>query len=88
VGLAVPRRLRYFLEHDVDLQGTALRLLLRAVEQGLRARSPERRDRQERRLDAPWPAAVEQHAGGDWHHSECGQVRPVSKPSDAGLSDS
>jgi hypothetical protein len=38
--LAVPKRLRYFLERDADLQGAALRLFLRAVEQCLRAHSP------------------------------------------------
>ena len=37
--LAVPKRLRYFLHRDPVLQGTALRLFLRAVEQCLRARS-------------------------------------------------
>ncbi len=38
--LAVPERLRYFLQRDADLQGAALRLFLRAVEQCLRAHSP------------------------------------------------
>ena len=38
--LAVPKRLRYFLHRDADLQGAALRLFLRAVEQHLRAHSP------------------------------------------------
>jgi hypothetical protein len=38
--LAVPKRLRYFLHHNADLQGAALRLFLRVVEQCLRARSP------------------------------------------------
>ncbi len=38
--LAVPKRLRYFLHRDADLQGAALRLLLRVVEQCLRAHSP------------------------------------------------
>ena len=38
--LAVPKRLRYFLQRDADLQGAALRLFLRAVEQYLRAHSP------------------------------------------------
>lgn len=38
--LAVPQRLRYFLEHDATLQGAALRLFLGAVEQCLRAHSP------------------------------------------------
>ena len=37
--LAVPKRLRYFLHRDPDLQGAALRLFLRAVEQTLRAHS-------------------------------------------------
>ena len=37
--LAVPKRLRYFLHRDADLQGAALRLFLRAVEQCLRAHS-------------------------------------------------
>ena len=37
--LAVPKRLRYFLQRDPDLQGAALRLFLRAVEQTLRAHS-------------------------------------------------
>jgi hypothetical protein len=36
----VPKRLRYFLQRDADLQGAALRLFLRAVEQCLRAHSP------------------------------------------------
>jgi len=34
------KRLRFFLQPDVDLQGAALRLFLRAVEQHLRAHSP------------------------------------------------
>ncbi len=38
--LAVPKRLRYFLERDADLHGVALRLFLRAVESCLRAHSP------------------------------------------------
>ena len=38
--LAVPKRLRYFLHRDADLQGAALRLFLRVVEQRLRAHSP------------------------------------------------
>ena len=38
--LAVPKRLRYFLQRDADLQGTALRLFLRVVEPCLRAHSP------------------------------------------------
>ena len=38
--LAVPKRLRYFLQRDADLQGAALRLFLRRVEQCLRAHSP------------------------------------------------
>jgi len=38
--LAVPKRLRYFMERDANLQGAALRLFLRAVESCLRARSP------------------------------------------------
>ena len=37
--LAVPKRLRYFLQRDPELQGAALRLFLRAVEQCLRAHS-------------------------------------------------
>ena len=37
--LAVPKRLRYFLERDAGLQGAALRLFLRAVESCLRAHS-------------------------------------------------
>jgi hypothetical protein len=47
----VPKRLRYFLERDADLQGAALRLLLRAVESAARAqpwfgpRGPPRRGR-------------------------------------------
>jgi hypothetical protein len=36
----VPKRLRYFLQRDADLQGAALRLFLRVVEQCLRAHSP------------------------------------------------
>ena len=39
--LAVPKRLRYFLQRDADLQGAALRLFLRVVEQCLRAHSPD-----------------------------------------------
>jgi len=38
--LAVPKRLRYFLQRDSDLQGAALRLLLRVAELCLRARNP------------------------------------------------
>ena len=38
--LTVPKRLRYFLHRDADLQGAALRLFLRVVEQCLRAHSP------------------------------------------------
>ena len=38
--VAVPKRVRYFLQRDAALQGAALRLFLRAVEQHLRARSP------------------------------------------------
>ena len=38
--LAVPKRLRYFLQRTPELQGAALRLFLRAVEQTLRAHSP------------------------------------------------
>jgi hypothetical protein len=38
--LAVPKRLRYFLERDADLQGAALHLFLRAVESCLRTHSP------------------------------------------------
>jgi hypothetical protein len=38
--ISVPKRLRYFLERDADLQGAALRLFLRAVESCLRAHSP------------------------------------------------
>ena len=38
--LAVPKRLRYFLQRAADLQGAALRLFLRVVEQCLRAHSP------------------------------------------------
>jgi hypothetical protein len=38
--LSVPKRLRYFLQRDANLQGAALRLFLRAVEQCLRAHSP------------------------------------------------
>ncbi len=37
--LAMPTRLRYFLQRDPELQGAALRLFLRAVEQCLRAHS-------------------------------------------------
>lgn len=37
--LVVPKRLRYFLQRDPELQGAALRLFLRAVEQCLRAHS-------------------------------------------------
>jgi len=38
--LAVPKRLLYFLQRDADLEGLALRLFLRRVEQCLRAHSP------------------------------------------------
>jgi len=38
--LSVPKRLRYFLQRDAALQGAALRLFLRVVEQCLRAHSP------------------------------------------------
>jgi hypothetical protein len=38
--LAVPKRLRYFLHRDAALQGAALRLFLRVVEQYLQAHSP------------------------------------------------
>jgi len=38
--LAVPKWLRYFLHRDAGLQGAALRLFLRVVEQCLRAHSP------------------------------------------------
>jgi hypothetical protein len=38
--LAVPKCLRYFLQRDADLQGTALRLFLRAAESYLGAHSP------------------------------------------------
>ena len=38
--LAVPKRMRYFLQRDADLQGAVLRLFLRAVESCLRAHSP------------------------------------------------
>jgi hypothetical protein len=38
--LAVPKRLRYFLQRDADLQGAALRVFLRVVEQYLQAHSP------------------------------------------------
>jgi hypothetical protein len=36
----VPKRLRYFLERDAELQGAALHRFLREVEQCLRAHSP------------------------------------------------
>jgi hypothetical protein len=38
--LPAPKRLRYFLERDADLQGAALQLFLRAVGTCLRAYSP------------------------------------------------
>ena len=38
--LAVPKRLRYFLHRDADLQGAALRVFMRVVEQHLRSHSP------------------------------------------------
>jgi hypothetical protein len=38
--LAAPKRLRYFLQRNADLQGAALHLFLRAVESCLRAHSP------------------------------------------------
>ena len=37
--LSVPKRLRYFLQRDTALQGTVLRILLRAVERCLREHS-------------------------------------------------
>jgi hypothetical protein len=37
--LSVPKRLRYFLERDAALQGAALHLFLRVVEQSLRTHS-------------------------------------------------
>ena len=38
--LAVPKRLRYFLQTDAALQGAVLRIFLRMVERCLRERSP------------------------------------------------
>ena len=38
--LSVPKRLRYFMQRDADLQGAARHLFLRAVEQSLRTHSP------------------------------------------------
>ena len=38
--LTVPKRLRYFLHRDTDLQSAALRLFLRVIEDALRAHSP------------------------------------------------
>ena len=38
--LSVPKRLRYFLQRDTDLQGAVLRILLRGVERCLREHSP------------------------------------------------
>jgi hypothetical protein len=38
--LSVPKRLRYFLQDDALLQGVIVRILLRAIERGLRAHSP------------------------------------------------
>ena len=38
--LAVPKRLRYFLQRDAALQGTVLRIFLRVVERCLREHSP------------------------------------------------
>jgi len=38
--LSVPKRLRYFLQRDVDIQGAVLRIFLRAVEHCLREHSP------------------------------------------------
>ena len=38
--LSVPKRLRYFLQRDVALQGAVLRIFLREVERCLRERSP------------------------------------------------
>ena len=38
--LSVPKRLRYFLHDDTVLQGVVVRILLRAIEHCLRARSP------------------------------------------------
>ena len=38
--LSVPKRLRYFLQRDVALQGDVLRIFLREVERCLRERSP------------------------------------------------
>lgn len=38
--LAVPKRLRYFLQRDTTLQGAVLRIFLRVVEHCLREHSP------------------------------------------------
>ena len=38
--LSVPKRLRYFLQRDTDLQGAVLRIFLRGVERCLREHSP------------------------------------------------
>ena len=38
--LSVPKRLRYFLQDDTLLQGVVVRILLRAIERGLREHSP------------------------------------------------
>jgi hypothetical protein len=38
--LAVPKRLRYFLHRDAELQGAAVRMFLHAVEPCLRVHSP------------------------------------------------
>ena len=38
--LSVPKRLRYFLQRDADLQGATLHLFLHVVEQSLRTLSP------------------------------------------------
>jgi Putative transposase len=40
VVLAVPKRLRYFLQRDAAVQGAVLRIFLRAVEHCLREHSP------------------------------------------------
>ena len=53
--LAVPKRLRYFLQRDADLQGAALRLFLRVVEQCLRAHS---RAPGARRASARWSSSI------------------------------
>ena len=51
--LAVPKRLRYFLERDAALRGAALRLFLRVVACGRTVRAPAPRPDSGR-----WPSSI------------------------------